>query len=139
MQKASIPPPGNENRNVPDTDRSLCELAGIPLRVRLRGARLRRGAADRRREREVSRFLVVSPGAFRVEVIAALAFDIVGSPVPVVRHRGHPGNVLAAVDVGLVDVDDHPLLRGAAPSAVVGKVGNVWGAVLRPRRFGPTR
>ncbi|MDH6291893.1 hypothetical protein M2275_006832 [Rhodococcus opacus] len=118
-------------------DRSLCELAGLPLRVGLRGARLRRGAAARRRHRDISRFLVVSPGAFRVEVVAAFAFDVVGTPVPVVRDWCHPGNVLAAVDVGLVDVDDHPLLGGAALSAVGGKVGEVRAQYIEvsPRRW----
>lgn len=61
--------------------------------------------------------MAVAAGACRVEVVPALAFGVVGAPVPVMRSWGHPGDVLAAVDL-VVDVDDHLLPRGPADESM---------------------
>ena len=57
--------------------------------------------------------LLRNPRSRRVlglEVVAALADVVVGRPVDVLVELRHQRDVLRAVDVGLFDVDDHPLL-----------------------------
>ena len=48
------------------------------------------------------------------EVVATLAGGVVGAPGALLGQALHPGDVLAAVDVGLDDVDDDPPLDASA-------------------------